>query len=63
MFKTVGKVVVVCLVVVGALNFYSLNKPAFKGITTTITKEPASEIPGKVLTTVTHHNWKFRSKS
>lgn len=63
MFKTVGKVVVIALVVVGALNFHSLNKSAFKAMTETVTKEPASEIPGKVLATVTSHHWKFLSKS
>jgi hypothetical protein len=63
MVKTFCKVVVVALVVVGALNFHALNKPAFKDITTTVTTKSLGEIPGKVLTTVTHHNWKFVKKS
>lgn len=63
MFKTFGKVVVIALVVVGALNFHSLNKSAFKDITVTVKTKPAGEIPGKVLATVTSHHWKFLSKS
>lgn len=63
MFKTISKVTVVVLVLVGALNFHALNKSAFRDITTTVTTKAIGEIPGGVITTVMHHNWKFLSKS
>jgi hypothetical protein len=59
MLKKIGTFVVVALVVIGALNFHSLNASAFKSIKTTVTTKSLGEIPGEVLTTVTHHQWKF----
>jgi len=50
-------------VVVGALNFHSLNASAFKAITTTVTTKALGEIPGAVFDTVAHHSWKFVKKS
>jgi hypothetical protein len=59
MVKKLGKLLVVCLIIIGGLNIVSLNARAFKDIKTTVTTKPLSEIPGGVLSTVTHHQWKF----
>lgn len=59
MFKKIGSIIVVCMVIVGALNVHALNKPVFKSITKAVTTETIGDIPGKVFTTVTNHHWKF----
>ena len=59
MIKKISKLVVVGLVIVGALNFHSLNKSAFKAITNTITTKPLAKIPGEVATTIVSYPWEF----
>ena len=59
MFKSIVKVIVIALVVIGGLNFHAMNKAAFKAITTTVTTKSLGEIPGGVIGTITSHQWKF----
>jgi len=58
MFKSLGKVVVVSLVIIGAINFHALNKPAFSSISKTVTTKSLGKIPGEVIGTITSHQWR-----
>jgi hypothetical protein len=62
MIKTIGKVIVFCLIVIGVLNFHSLNAKAFKAMSMTITTKPLGKIPGEIATTVTSYPWEFVRK-
>lgn len=59
MVKTISKVVVVCLIVLGVLNFHSLNAKAFKAMSTTITTKPIGKIPGELAETIVSYPWEF----
>jgi hypothetical protein len=45
--------------VVGSLNIYSMNRPAFKDITTVVSTQPIGEIPIGLFSVVAKHHWKF----
>jgi hypothetical protein len=63
MIKAFVKVItfsfVVALMVVGSLNIYSMNRPAFKDITTVVSTQPIGEIPIGLFSVVAKHHWKF----
>jgi hypothetical protein len=59
MIKKLGKIVVICLIVIGGLNVVSLNKSAFNNLRETITTKPVTEIPGGIVADVFDHQWKF----
>lgn len=50
---------VVALMLVGSLNIYVMNKPAFKDVTTVVTTKPVGEIPVGLFSVVVKHHWKF----
>lgn len=62
MIKKLGKLVVVCLIVIGGYNVVTLNKPVFSKIGTTLTKKPVGEIPGELVSDISSHSWKFAGK-
>lgn len=59
MFKKLGSLVVLCLIVIGTINFVSLNKPFFSSVGDVVSKKPAAEIPSGIIHEVFNHQWKF----
>ena len=63
MVKSFVKVIsfsfIVALMVVGSLNIYVMNRPAFKDVTTVVTTKPIGEIPVGLFSVIVKHNWKF----
>jgi len=59
MIKKLGSLLITGLIVVGIINTISLNKPVFEDIGKTLTKKPAAEIPGGIVSDVFDHQWKF----
>lgn len=59
MIKKLGSLIVMGLIIVGTINFVSLNKTFFSSVGTVITKKPAAEIPGGIVHEVLNHQWKF----
>lgn len=63
MVKSFVKVIsfsfIVALMVVGSLNIYVMNRPAFKDVTTVVTTKPIGEIPIGLFSVVVKHHWKF----
>lgn len=62
MIKKLGKLLVVCLIVIGGYNVVTLNKPVFSKIGNTLTKKSISEIPGELVSDISSHSWKFAGK-
>lgn len=58
MFKTIGRIFLLCFVVLGMLNFYFMNDNAFKTIVKIVTTEPVKNIPGGIFHCSVDHHWK-----
>lgn len=59
MFKTIGRIFLLCFVVLGVLNFYIMNAPAFKTYAKIITTEPVKNIPSYIFHCSIDHKWKI----
>jgi hypothetical protein len=59
MLKTIGRVIILCFILLGALNFYVLNDAAFKTYIKIITTEPVKNIPGGIFHCSVDHHWKI----
>lgn len=59
MIKKLTSVALTGLLIVGVVNVVTLNKPVFEHIGKTLTKKPAAEIPGGIVSDVFDHQWKF----